>query len=144
MAGLGDHVDADRFETRIDFADKSKFFVPDTVQEIAAQGVKLVLIDDDNNVFVIGENLKKAKNITEDDRTKFHERTGRQMRTDFLSRLETKAGTVLSTVRADIVLKRMSGGGVRAASPTLHEQHGETSEDSERAASAAATAFAPN
>lgn len=106
LASLGDHVDASRFQTRIDFADGSKTFAPETAQQIAAQGVALVEVGDGS--FVPAINIVKARNLTDTDRTKFETRTGRPLRADFASRVETKAGAVLASVDAETVMHRLA------------------------------------
>lgn len=108
LSALNSRIDAERFHTRVDFADKSKNYIPETLEDIAAQGLALVLIDDENIVAVPADNIKKAKSLAEDDRARFEKSTGKPMRADYLSRIETRAGAVLSTLRADMVMKRMS------------------------------------
>lgn len=143
LAELGSHVDASRFTTRIDFADKrKKQYVPESIGELAASTSGLVCIDDQNHVFVLADNITRAKNITDEDREGFKARTGRAMRDDYQSRIETKAGTVLGTITAELVMKRMSqpvnGGAIVPETSELSEP----AEDSERAfESSAAQAF---
>lgn len=108
LASLGDHVDAERFGSRIDYTDKSKGYVPETVEDFAGQGASLVEVD--NGRFVLAGNIKTAKDLTDADRKSFESRTGRAMRADYMSRIEMKSrgGPVLATVRADMVMKRIA------------------------------------
>lgn len=57
LAGLGDQVDAARFAIRIDYADGRKSYAPETLQDIASQGVGLVEITDE--AFVPAVNIVK-------------------------------------------------------------------------------------
>lgn len=135
LAELGTHVDASRFNTRIDFADKkTKQYVPESIGELAASTSGLVCIDDANKVFVLADNISKSKNITDEDREGFKTRTGRPMREDYKCRIETKAGVVLGAISAELVMKRMSqpvGGGVILPEPS---ESNEPAEESERSA----------
>lgn len=133
LASLDYVEDAMRFNTRIDFSDKSKSYVPETIDEIDRQGADLVSLDEGDGPFVLAQNIKKARDLTERDRAAFEAKTGRKMHTDYLSRIETKAGTVLASVRADIVMKRMSQPQRAPASPSPEqEESAGQSEDSER------------
>lgn len=106
LAKLGAHVDASRFNTRLDQAGGSKSYAPETIDQIAAQGVALVEIDD--GTFVPAKSIGKVRSITEQDRAGFQERTGRAMREDFQSRVETRAGMVLSTLDSQTIMERIS------------------------------------
>lgn len=105
LAKLGKNVNADRFHTRIDEANGNKSYAPETIDEIAAQGVALVQIDKDT--FVPRDNIGRVKIITDKDRAAFEERTGRPMGAAFLSRVETKAGLVLSRTDIPTIMQRM-------------------------------------
>lgn len=106
LAGLGEHVKADEFNTRIDHANRSKSYARETVDQIAGQGVALVEID--KGAFVPQTNIKRSRNLTDKDRQQFSQRTGREMRADFKSRVDTKAGAVLATVDSPTIMQRMS------------------------------------
>ena len=108
LSALNSRIDADRFQSRIDYADKTKNYVPESLDDLAAQGLALVMIDDENGVTVPADNIKKAKNLTDEDRARFEASTGKPMRVDYLARIETRAGAVLATLRADMVMKRIS------------------------------------
>lgn len=100
-----ENVDADRFHTRIDEANGNKSYAPETIDQIAAQGVALVQIDKDT--FVPRDNIGRVKEITNQDRKAFEKRTGRSMPKGFQSRVETKAGMVLSKAEASTIMHRM-------------------------------------
>lgn len=106
LARLGPHVDANRFNTRVDQAGGAKSYAPETIDQIAAQGVALVEID--NQTFVPARNIERVRGISDRDRASFQERTGRVMREDFKSRVETRAGMILSTQDSRAIMERMS------------------------------------
>ena len=106
LASLGDHVDADRFNTRIDHANNSTSYAPETVADIAEQGVALVQVD--KEAFVPKDNINRTRDLTEQDRQDFEQKTGRVLRSDFKSQIETRAGRVLATVDSGTVMRRMS------------------------------------
>ena len=102
---LGDHVDASRFNIRLDYAGGSKSYAPETLDMIVGQGVSLVEIAP--GAYVPGGSIIKVRDITDKDRTAFWEKTGRRLRDDFQSQVTTKAGMVLATVPADKLIERM-------------------------------------
>lgn len=104
LAKLGKNVNADRFNTRIDESN-SKSYAPETIDEIAAQGVALIQIDE--GAFVPRDNIGRVKLITDKDRAAFQDRTGRTMSNEFRSRIETKAGMVLSRAEPATIMQRM-------------------------------------
>ena len=104
ISRLGDHVDPYRFNSKIETADGSKSYAPESVTEISQQGIGLVAITDTS--FVPSANITKAKNISETDRARFSKSTGRPLPENFVSQIETKAGMVLSTEKAQTVLDR--------------------------------------
>lgn len=135
LASLDNVEDAAQFNTRIDFSDKSKSYVPETIDEIDRQGANLVSLDERDGPFVLAQNIKKARDLTERDGAAFEAKTGRKMDVGYMSRIETKAGTVLASVRADIVMKRMSQPQRAPASPSTEQAAAtEPTEDSEREA----------
>jgi len=105
LAKLGKHVNAERFNTRIDYADNTKSYAPENIDQIAGQGV--LLIEVENDTFIPKDNIKSVKNISNKDRQGFEQRTGRSMREDFQSRIETKAGAILSTSQSSDVMFKM-------------------------------------
>ena len=132
LSALNSRIDADRFQSRIDYADKTKNYIPESLADIAAQGLAMVIIDDENGVAVPADNIKKAKNLTDEDRARFEASTGKPMRSDYLARIETRAGPVLATLRADMVMKRMSQPYRASAAPQGTQP--ESSEDADPAA----------
>lgn len=105
LAKLGEHVDASRFNTRLDYDDNSKSYAPETIDQLSKQ-VPLLQVDD--NTFVPQANVKQARKLTEKDRAGFERRTGRPMREDFVTRIRTTAGAVLSTADPQTIMRRMS------------------------------------
>lgn len=106
LAKLGDHVKPERFETYIEPTRGKRTYATQTIDEIARQGVTLVQIDE--RAFIPATNIVKARNLSETDRKKFKERTGRTLKETFQAQVETKAGTVLSTATAEEVIGRIS------------------------------------
>jgi len=104
LAKLGNHVDADRFNVRLDYADGGKSYAPESVDDIAKQ-VAIVQLDEDT--FAPLQNIKKVKALNEQDRVRFEDRTGNPMREDFKSRIETSAGNMLSTADGETIMRRL-------------------------------------
>ena len=104
LAELGDHVDASRFNTRIDHEDSSKSYAPETVQQLSDQA-RLVQVED--GAFVPAQNIKRVRALTQKDRDSFAQRTGREMRSDYKSQVRTSAGLVLSTEEPKALMDRM-------------------------------------
>lgn len=102
---LGEHVDPDRFRTRLEFADSARKFVPETIDDIARQDVALVEVDE--RAFVPAANIVTARNLTVQDRDDFEAKTKRPLRDEFKSEIETRAGKVLATVAAETVMHRL-------------------------------------
>ncbi len=100
---LGNRVDADRFNARIEFADGRRNYITETVDDIRNQTNLLQITDD---AYVISANVTKARDLTEADITKMSERMGRPLSGDFTAQVDTTAGRVLSTVPA---LELMNG-----------------------------------
>lgn len=134
LSALNDKIDAERFQSVVVFSDKTKNYIPESFDDLATQGLDLVMIDDDNAVAVPADNIKKAKNLAYEDRARFEASTGKPMRADYLSRVETRAGAVLSTLRADIVMKRMSQPYRVGANAQPSETPAEPSDDADPAA----------
>jgi len=105
LAKLGDHVSADRFNTRIELAPKGKSYAVETIDELAYQGVALVQVDE--RAFVPAVNIIKARNLTPKDREAFKSKTGREMRDHFKAQVETVAGTLLTGITAEQVMQRL-------------------------------------
>ena len=131
LARLGSHVNAERFNTRIDYADNTKSYAPENIDQIAGQGVRLIEVE--NNTFIPKENIKSVKNISDKDRQGFAERTGRPMRADFQSRIETKAGAILSTSQSSDVMFKM-GRPYQPKDAKIISQNGNTNQSQNMAA----------
>ena len=106
LASLGKHVDANKFNTRIDRTDGTKSYAQESVDEITTQGIPLVQVE--NDAFVPRDNIIQAKNISQNDRENYLARTGRPMRDDFKASLDTTAGRILATVDSRTVRQRMN------------------------------------
>ena len=104
LAKLGNHVDADRFNTRIDHEDSSRSYAPETIQQLSDQA-RLVQVED--GAFVPAQNIKRVRALTQKDRDSFAQRTGREMRGDYKSQVRTSAGLVLSTEEPKALMDRM-------------------------------------
>ena len=105
LQGLGKHVDADRFSTRIERPDGTKLYAQETIDEMASQGVPFVQVGDET--FVPRNNIIQTKNISAKDRQSFKRSTGRDMPKRFLAQIETKAGKVLSPYEGKTVMKNI-------------------------------------
>ena len=116
LSKLGPHVDASRFNTKIETSDGQKSYAPETINEIAEQGVGFVRVND--GVYVPAANIQKARNLTDKDRNRFNERTGREMSEAYVSQVETKAGTVLAIEPAEQVLENRA---LELSSPAKRE-----------------------
>lgn len=106
LAERGNNVNAEKFNTRLEFSYRRQTLAEETVDEIASKGLTLVQIDDES--FVPKNNIIKAKNLTEQDRAAYKERTGRDMRPELKSQVETVGGNVLSKSDAQEVMTRLS------------------------------------
>lgn len=100
---LGPQVDASRFRTRIDLADGAKRYAPESLAEIEDQGVPL--IETGMGGFVIAANVVSASNLTLADRKDFEGRTGRSLSEQYRAQVDTRAGMVLSTVSAEVIMR---------------------------------------
>ena len=90
LRNLGAHVNPDKFNTRLDYADGTKSYAEESIDQIRAQNVALIEVE--KGAYVPKDNILKARALTDKDRDNFQRRTGRPMRNDFSSRLETRAG----------------------------------------------------
>lgn len=117
LSQLGPNVDAYRFNTRIETADGKKAYAPETVNDIAQQGVGLVSVNEGS--FIPAQNILKARNISDMDRSQFQQSTGREMPQAFVAQIDTKAGMVLSTQTAEQVLDSRSRVQTRASKPVI-------------------------
>ncbi|MEM9422426.1 MAG: hypothetical protein AAF986_07975 [Pseudomonadota bacterium] len=106
LATLGDHVVADKFNTRLDYANGEKRYASETTQELLQQGPAFVQTD--LGVFVPRANIKTSRDLTENDRKDFAGKTGRPMDERFKAQLDTTAGRVLASVDSRTLMTRMA------------------------------------
>jgi len=106
LADLGEHVDAERFHTRIDYADGNKSYAQESIDEIAGRGAALVDIGE--GLYVPAAAIGRVRTLTDLDREKFKLNTGRTLRGEYKSQIETRAGMVLSTVESAAIMQRIS------------------------------------
>ena len=106
LSELGEHVDAHRFQTRLEYKDGRRSFAAEAVAELVAQGLELVEID--RGAFVPSRNIISARNLSPEDRQEIEARMGRPLRDEFCAQVETKAGVVLATIDAAKVMHRMA------------------------------------
>ena len=98
--------DASGFNVSIQFADKSSKLATQTLDEVRAQGIGLVNIGADRHV--VADNIRQADPFTADDAKKLTEGKGYQMNQTFRSRVDTTAGTLLSSATPEQVMQRRS------------------------------------
>lgn len=136
-AGERLEIDASKFNVRIEFADKTTKLAVETVEQIQGQGVGLVAIGGDR--YVPAVNIRAAEKLTERDMARMKESGDYTLKEEFKSRVETTAGSILSTETAEIVVEwamglrdKAHGQGPQAASAS----QAETTEAPPRAKSA--------
>lgn len=96
--------DAAGFNVSIQFADKTTKLATQTLDDVRAQGIGLVNIGAHRHV--IAANIKSADPFTTADAKKLTEDKGFQMNQTFRSRVETTAGTLLSSATPEQVMQR--------------------------------------
>lgn len=112
--------DPNKFKLQIEFADKTTRLVSETLDDIRAQGVAIVNLGSDR--YVPAANIKFAEPFTKDDADKVKEKDYTLSQT-FRSRVETTAGTLLSSATPEQVVQRREkaieaiGAGKKAAAP---------------------------
>ncbi len=106
LSDLEGVIDPSKFNSKVDIAKQGEFFVTQTLKDFKNQGVNFIQVSD--RAYVPTENVVKARDLNQQDRTDFERRTTRPMPDAFKSRLDTTAGTVLADVSAREVLGRMS------------------------------------
>ena len=97
-------VDGANFNTSIQFADKSTKLAVETLDELRAQGLPLVDIGADRHV--VATNIRSADPFTHKDATALADKGGYTITQEFKSRVETSAGTVLSSLTPEQVVDR--------------------------------------
>ena len=95
--------DASRFQLQIEFADKTTKLAVETLDDIRGQGVALVNLG--SNRFIPATNIKSAQPFTKDDADKVRGKDY-TLNDNFRSRVETTAGTLLSSATAGQVIDR--------------------------------------
>lgn len=114
--------DPNKFKLQIEFADKTTRLVSETLDDIRAQGVAIVNLGSDR--YVPAANIKLAEPFTKDDADKVKEKDYTLSQT-FRSRVETTAGTLLSSATPEQVVQRREkaieaiGAGKKAAAPKV-------------------------
>jgi len=106
LSDLEGVIDPTKYNSKVDIAKQGEFFVTQTLKDFKNQGINFVQVSD--KAYVPTDNIVRAKDLNEQDRTDFERRTTRQMPDAFKSKLSTVAGTVLADVSAKEVLGRMS------------------------------------
>ena len=99
-------IDASKFNVRIEFADKSSKLAVETLDQIQGQGVGLVNIGADRHVPAV--NIKAAEDWSKEDAAKLKDSGDYTLSQNFQSRVETSAGTILSTATPEQVMERRS------------------------------------
>lgn len=95
--------DASKYQLQIEFADKTTKLATETLDDIRAQGVAIVNLGGDR--FVPATNIKFAEPFTKEDANKVKEKDY-TLSQNFRSRVETTAGTVLSSATPAQVIER--------------------------------------
>ena len=97
-------VDGGNYNVSIQFADKSSKLATETLDEIRAQGVALINIG--ANRHVVAHNIRSADPFTKDDAQKLSEGRGYTLSQTFRSRIDTTAGTLLSSATPAQIMER--------------------------------------
>jgi hypothetical protein len=117
-------IDASKFNIRIEFADKSTKLAVETIEQIERQGVGLVNIGAERHVPAM--NIKAAEAWSQEDAAKLKDSGEYTLSQEFRSRVETTAGTILSTATAEQIMELRSralgqGGPVNVSQPQATE-----------------------
>ena len=114
-------IAASKFNVRIEFADKSSKLAVETLDQLRGQAIGLVDIGGERHVPAI--NIKAADDWSKEDAAKLKDSGDYTVSQNFRSRVETSAGTILSTSTPEQVMERrsraMGQGG--ATSSSQHE-----------------------
>jgi hypothetical protein len=98
--------DAADFNIAIQFADKSTKLAKQSLDDVRGQGIGLVNVGADRHV--VAANIKRADPFTKDDAAKLVGERGYTLSQTFRSRVETTAGTVLSSATPAQIMERRS------------------------------------
>lgn len=105
----------------IQFADKTSKTAELTLDEVRAQGIALVNAGADR--YVPAANIKSAEPFTKDDAAKLKDSGDYKLTQTFRSRVETTAGSILSSATAQQIVERAAkaleapGQGTKASAP---------------------------
>ena len=100
------NLDPSKFNSKVDIAAQGEFYISQTLKDLKDQGIKFTQVS--KHSFVPTDNITKARDLNQRDRTEFKDKTKRDMHEAFKARVDTTAGTVLADVSAREVLGRMS------------------------------------
>lgn len=117
-------IDASKFNVRIEFSDKSTKLAVETLEQIERQGVGLVPIGADRHVPAI--NIKAAEAWSKEDAAKLKDSGDYTLSQEFRSRVETTAGTILSTATPEQVMERRGKALGQASVATVAGEPAET------------------
>lgn len=95
--------DASKYQLQIEFADKTSKLATDSLDEIRAQGVAIVNLGGDR--YVPAVNIKFAQPFTKQDAEKIKDKDY-TLSQNFRSRVETTAGTLLSSATPAQIIER--------------------------------------
>lgn len=96
--------DAANFNISIQFADKSTKLARETLDQVRGQGIALVNIG--TNRHVVAANIKEASPFTKDAAEKLTGEKGYTLNQSFRARVETTAGTLLSSATPQQIMDR--------------------------------------
>lgn len=113
--------DASKFQLQIEFADKTTKLIKETLDDIRGQGVAVVNLGGDR--YVPAVNIKFAEPFTKEDTQKIKEKDY-TLTQNFRSRVETTAGTVLSSATPAQVIERREKAIEQLAQPTAKRSAG--------------------
>lgn len=112
-------VDGGNYNISIQFADKSTKLATETLDEVRDQGVGLVNVGGDRHI--IAANIKAAEAFSKKDAEALGEKGGYTINQTFRSRVETTAGTLLSSATPAQIMDRrakaMDRAGAAPATP---------------------------
>jgi hypothetical protein len=96
--------EASGFNLSIQFADKSTKLARETLDQVREQGIALVNIG--ANRHVVAANIKEARPFTKDEADKLANDKGYTLNQTFRARVETTAGTLLSSATPQQIMDR--------------------------------------
>jgi len=96
--------DAANFNIALQFADKTTKLAVQTLDQVREQGVGLVNIGGDRHV--VADNIKQTSPFTKEQADKLTDDRGYTLNQKFRSRVDTTAGTLLSTATPAQIMER--------------------------------------